>query len=550
MKSVCLIGFGSTVSVPLLLGKEFDCYVVNDTQYAGGHVRTLVAEVIETKMDNQSKSTWQKPTLKDWQPDDIKRIKQKFKNEDIFDDNGTRVGTKKTYYIPVETGTEFIGTKDFYPVTHREFSALGIETKHYQLAVEFDNLTDNSADVMLGGSTCDSCSGFFSKQTIDPAKLKKTIQSLRAELLTLLVSISAIQIDEKQKRVLTLNEFAALFIEKGICFGKADRREFVNKILYPELMASYGVSRKKIGTFTANDVLNYIVVGVKGWEEIETGLSTYVHRVTEECQKLANTHFVPPQKAAKLEACKNENGELCYKVKLADGTYVLDKDTKEPKLFDFVMLGTNAEIMKDLLPDKNDAEIISLKAALGKATYYTSNTMFHADTTYSKQSQTRVYIAYDSTPGIDVACLNRSKPELYPEGAPIVQNLWVSPGMKQLPAPDKQLDFTIPYFRHMDLDNNFRDAQHAVQHFQKEYAAKHKIVIGGVVGGFNDSTESAKQANCRAVLAIRNVAGVRDMPKFLQDVMPVAPSDPTKFEGKQLGADPDLIASSCNVYCC
>ncbi len=222
-----------------------------------------------------------------------------------------------------------------------------------------------------------------------------------------------------------------------------------------------------------------------------------------------------------------------YKILLEDGSYVVDPETRQPKLFKYLMLSTNAEVMTELLSGIDDTELQELKDALKTAEYYRSTLQFHYDQRFVSPGGTKVYIPYDPTH--DTATLNRSRPDLYPQGAPLVVNSWMMEGQTLVPDPNLIFEDATMHYVHPKIDNNFRHAQHVIEKFQGKYG----IFFGGILAGFNDSHESAMQANLRAAWMISKAAGFTEEQcyKLKHSAMP---KFKPKFSAAQLGVDSEI----------
>ncbi len=534
MDAIGFIGAGSAIVVPHLLEDGLDCYVINDEERVGGHIHTKTLVLTEIIVDGQSHF---KHDLKDWHSSDIEKFSAKPVDESVIL-NDEKPAIKRVHYIPIETGAEFIGAPENYPIVHAEFKKLGIALEEYSLDIDINNLKTGVHTYIPGfaqqvAKTYNDCCGFFStkNQVTQESVLKHILELIAFKKVDVMVD----SVDESVPRVKTVSE---LYIEvaETLLPGIEPSEELklmlqgiVKDVLYPQLMASYGQPRAVVATFCANDANNYLAIGDNGWYRAKTGLSTYTHRLKEACKK---THFVPPQKAKSIEK-EMVNEERFYKVKLEDGTYVVDPKTKQPKLFKYLMLSTNTEVMNALLSGIDEAELKELKEALAKVQYYNSTLTFHTDQKFVSPGGTKVYIPYD--PIKDTASLNRSRADLFPKNAPLLVNSWMLDGQTFTPDPDKTFHNDTIHYRHPYVDNDFRHAQHVVEKFQGKYG----LFFGGIVAGFNDSHESAMQANLRAAWRIVQVSGIKEH-KMRDSAMP----EFKDFDARQGGL------SKVGDYCC
>lgn len=247
------------------------------------------------------------------------------------------------------------------------------------------------------------------------------------------------------------------------------------------------------------------------------------------------TSSVDPADKSRDAGSKSGNEQLQNQ---PNETYLIDPETKQPQLFKYIMIGTNAAIMADLLSTIDDSELETLIKALKAVEYYNSTLQFHTDQKFVSPGRTKVYIPYD--PKTDIATLNRSRPDLFPEGAPLVVNSWMMPGQTMLPDPDTVFQDATTHFAHPKVDNNFRHAQHVIEQFQ----GKHGIYFGGIVAGFNDSHEAAMQANLRVAWMISVAAQFTSRQKYKLEHSAMPVYKPV-FKAEQLGVDP--VSTCC---CC
>lgn len=543
--AIAFIGAGSAMVVPPLLQDGLDCFVVNDEARLGGHIHTKTLELTEIRIEGNPKPTFSH-LLRDWEPADIERFLAKPKEEHTKSGD-EKNETRLTYYIPIESGTEFIGAPENYPIVHAEFKRLDIKLEFYTLDIDIYN-TETKIHTFLPGiaqqiaeKANECCSFFSSKKPKTPPITQESVLKQILELIELQkVAYMADRVDEGQREVETvakLYEDVSKTLVPGIqATGelKIILEDLVKHILYPLVIASYGQPRDVVKTFCANDANNYLAIGKNGWYRAITGLSTYIHRLKEECTK---THFVPPQKATKLEKIMDGLTPY-YKIQLEDGTYVVDPETKEAKLFKYVMISTNAKIMTDLLSTIDDSELKELVEALKKVAYYNSTLQFHTDQTFVASHGAKVFIPYD--PIADTATLNRSRPDLYPAGAPLVVNSWEMRGQKEVPNGKTVFNDQTTCFVHPYVDNNFRHAQQVIERFQ----GKHGLFFGGIVAGFNDSHESAMQANLRVAWMISAIANFTKDQKYKLEhsAMPVFQPE---FKAAQLGVGKVTTCCCC-----
>lgn len=515
LDAIGFIGGGSAMVVPPLLEDALDCVVINPDKRLGGHIHSLTLSLTETIIDGKTTFSY---LIEEWMPEDIPKLLAKVSDFEDMVNDGQVIGRRRTHYIALEAGAEFIASPQHYPYVQTQFKQLDVKMEEFQLSIDVFNASTKEHIVLppifeTDKAICTSCSGLFGSSK----GIRVSWETLRKHLSTLVetkkLTLMAEHIDENLPRVKTMREFIDKdFIPSDVIVPGVkpaaeimeSRKLYCDKVLLVQLMAAYGVSRAAVLEYCANDAINYMAFGAK-WNRAISGLSTYIHRLKEACQ---TTQFEIGEKARKIEI-EMIDGQRYYKIRmnddLNDKKFVMDPTTQKPKLFKYLMVSTNAEIAKDLLPDIGEEDMIEIKMALKAVTYYDTELVFHTDQSFVSPDRTAAFIHFEPgmdasgspDPNKDIATLNPSKPFLYPQGADVVVKSWIRSDQVYKPDSSKIL-YRVPGYRHPNVDNAFRHAQQVLEKFQGKYG----IYFGGIIAGFNDSHESALQANFRVAWRI------------------------------------------------
>jgi predicted NAD/FAD-binding protein len=390
--------------------------------------------------------------------------------------------------VVLEGGAEFIGPPEFYPNVHTLLDYLGVQLNKFELNMDFHNLRDNDHMVMppiyhttdgkedyLGSflSKLLSLSGLFSN-TLPQKKLKVALNLFIAELGDLL-NLNAVINMAKNKLlhsddVLTLEQFVDDFTSKQpeILYC---REQFANEVLYPLIASGWGVSIETIKTFCAHYAMNYLEAG-KDWYDAPEGLSTYIHKMAEQC---TNTQFKLNTTVKQVVPVTAE-GKIKFKLLQQDNNFHSDAEGK-PILFDDVVISTPAYSSIELLSGVDDLMIKNLREKLAKVTYYDTKIAFHRDPDYLSPYQTVVHTRFDGEKAANTMC----KLWKFPNQETPIMKTWVLPGQ----AMPKNVLREVMY-RHPVMDKNYYEAQQALHQLQG-YTG---LWYGGVIAGLTDAHES------------------------------------------------------------
>jgi hypothetical protein len=189
--------------------------------------------------------------------------------------------------------------------------------------------------------------------------------------------------------------------------------------------------------------------------------------------------------------------------------------------------------------------------------YYESNLVLHTDPNYISPEGAMIYIPFtekehqnndetenEAEDAEEVATLNRTRPGLYPPGAPLMVNSWLSHQSRRGPAEEHILE-RLPTFNHPYMDNAFRNAQMAIEKFQGVFG----LYFAGIGAGFNDSHEAALQAAFRALWRISFSTETTNIERSQLQVAlkgSVMPEYLPSFVADQLGVTPSVkVCCSC-----
>lgn len=171
---------------------------------------------------------------------------------------------QKTNELPIEIGFEFFN-KRMYPHFCRLLRLLAVSVAQYPFTYSFFG-TESLGYVLppVQGTTI-----FW--RTFTPRKIAHLVQLKKA--------ITAGQeIIQSRNALISLAEFAQL---AGLS------EQFMRDFFYPLFSAGWGVDHQEFATFSAYNVLSYIVknkpIGIQPswWYEIKGGMSSYIHTLTQ-----------------------------------------------------------------------------------------------------------------------------------------------------------------------------------------------------------------------------------------------------------------------------
>lgn len=419
----------------------------------------------------------------------------------------------------VEAGAEFMGTEKSYPLFNKICKYLRVDLTKFPLTMQFDN-RDGSKIVLppplppvvtTGKGNC----SFFIPSDVGakdhPIHFLNELKTLVNTELSILDAKKKLKIDNP---TMTLQKFVDQYIASPVFKSQRKGREkFANEFLYPLLAAGWGVhATNDIKTFLAHWTMNYLCLGEE-WHHAPQGLKTYIDKMRDQCTKIQiklNTTV------EKLEPTPTSSG-VKYKVRLKDGLYLM-KDG-EPELFDKVIMATPANVTSAIMPDKVIGELKELKDKLSKVNYYHTKIVTHRDQRYASEYQS---IAHTHTSDGKAANTTCKYFEYEPGESPIFRT-WVLPGQE---GPDPKDILEEIHYEHPVLDQFYRDAQVAIHKFQ----GAEGLYVGGILGGFNDSHESALSVAIRIAYAIYKLLKSQPKDVAASSDQPTAPL-PTKAPG-------------------
>lgn len=329
---------------------------------------------------------------------------------------------------PIDAGFEFFND-EMYSYFNRLLKILQVPLHQFPLVSTF-YWTDGSETLVLPPIH----DGTVTWHSLTPSHIFEELQFKH-------VLSEAQNLVDYQDSALTFKQFA-----DSLTLTNSFKQDF----LYPFVAAAWGVPVEVMQTFTAYNVLKYLVksqpVGLQpvNWNEIVGGTISYVNAIANQFQrttvKLSST----------ITNIKYKQGR--YQITEADGTSLQ---------FDHVVLATNAAQAKDLLQDIT--ETLDIRTILGGIQYHLTTIAIHGDTRFMPQEQcnwTVSNIRYNGT----LSANTFYKPWL--EGASPIFKSWISYDVR----PDNDSGNAMPsplyglvHYWHPVSDVKYYQVQKAVQ---------------------------------------------------------------------------------------
>lgn len=442
---------------------------------------------------------------------------------------GGHINSIKLDGVVLEGGAEFIGDKATYPHFHRLLKLLDIEKKPYKLTSDFHNISDDKHLVLppiysssKGKKRTSSClpsPHFFNRNSLQP--------NTHVHLTTLILQICKLfninkLINQAKSKLLHSDDVMTLeeFINQADL--TVDKKTFADSFFYPLIAAAWGVSIEKIKSFCAHYAMHYLTAG-DNWYDISNGLSGYIEALVLQCQRLKIALDTPIQH---LIPCTVE-GETKYKLLKEDGDFVIDEATKEPVLYDDVVITTPAFISQRLLSKIDSEAAQDLTAALQKVEYFPTTVAFHQDPRYLSPENTVVHTRFDGAQAANTMC---KRWKFYRDETPIMKT-WVLEGQERPNNVLKEVHYNHPL-----MDKNYYKAQQALHYAQGIDGLWH----GGILAGLSDSHESGVSI---ALEVARDIC-LRD--KCLKDNPRLS-----QFEDliAQVANPEDMLSQTKNAFC-
>ena len=446
---------------------------------------------------------------------------------DLFESGRELGGNVRTRVLEghiVETGAEFVGKRKSYPTVWTLLDIVGCQPTAFNLSTQIINHNDdaNKINVTLppvlltaeNDGNCCSCLGFFSS---GPQKgVRVDMHSLFNELFNTMqmgfVSQIAPELPSEENRTVTLKEACNAFIHREVRFigttAPRDlvekRRNFIEHVLVPMIAASYGKKISEIGSFGCHAAFNYLNLGSQ-WYDIGEGWKSVLDGVVERCK---DATFKTNSEVDEVVKVAQPDGTPLYMIRLANGQFVIDSETNQPKLYNEVVFATPLDVLRDkLLPndDKNQA----LKQGLAGVTYYPTTVVYSRDTRYQSTtgSVARVDV-YGDTAIFSVTKEWKFKDDIEKGLQPIVKT-WCYPGFEPKNVIHSES------FSHLNLDDGYRTAQIAIRLHQ----GKNGLHYSGAGASYNDSNNAACRAAIEAAYRIAKKYELLDSATYLKKFM-------------------------------
>jgi predicted NAD/FAD-binding protein len=426
---------------------------------------------------------------------------------DVFEARSELGGNIRTRVLEghvVETGAEFVGKRKSYETTWALCDIVGIVPKAFKLSSQVIN-HNNGVNVTLppvlvtaeNDGNCCSCMGIFSstKQKGVRVDFHSIFNHLIDEIEMGFIASFGSSLPSEATRTVTLNEACELFINRPVPLLKIEapdllkqkRREFINNILLGMIAAPYGKKISGIRTFGCHESFNYLTLD-NLWYEIEEGWMTLFQKVMALCKDATFHTNHPVKKVIKVPA--QGDNPLRYIIQLEDGNFVMDPETKRPKLYDEVVYATPLNVTRKILPD--EAENQQLVRALTPVTYYPTSVVYSRSPKYQSTTGAVCRVDIHGDLAIFSVCKEFKFKEDIEKGLQPIVKTWCYEGYEPENIIHKE------DFWHLDLDDNFRTAQIAIMRSQGQNGQHYS----GTAASYNDSNNAACRSGIAAAFRI------------------------------------------------
>lgn len=348
--------------------------------------------------------------------------------------------------VPIDIGFEFFNQFTF-PYLYKLLKILNVSTKDYQLTYTYHTSDKN---YLLGLPPFQKnktyWADFYPSNLFNLFQFKHFINKARSFIKTKNTSI-------------TLEQFAdTLFLTQ----------HFRDTFLYPFLGAGWGDSLEEFRTFSAYDILSWLVINEPSrthnnlWTEVVGGTSNYIDALA---QQLVNTEI-------------NLSTTITNIKHVVDGYEIILPNQTNVKI-DHLIIATNAYQAANILSGGNISH--ELVTALKKIEYFPTTIAIHGDTSLMPKDKSYWSVAnvyFDGT----YSNLTVYKP--WKSNIPIFRS-WITPNIAQFNPPTPL--YATQHFYHPKVNSNYFEAQKVI----KKYQGTNNIWLAGIYTNGIDSHESA-----------------------------------------------------------